>query len=52
MYILAKWEGTAYNNKIINSAKVKGFKTLPNKYYVTNAGYFNIPITLTPYYSV
>jgi len=26
VYILARWEGTAYNCKVINSVKKKGFK--------------------------
>jgi len=52
MYVLARWEGTAHNSKVINSAKVKGFKALPSKYYVVDARYSNIPITLTPYRGV
>jgi len=52
IYVLAGWEGTAYNSRVINSAKVKGFKALPSKYYVADAGYSNTPIILTPYYGV
>ena len=42
----------AYNSRVISSIKVKGFKALPSKYYIVDVGYFNIPITLTPYYSM
>ena len=52
IYILARWKGTTYNSRVINLAKVKGFKALPSKYYIVDAGYSNTPITLTPYCGV
>jgi len=52
MYVLAGWEGTAHDSRVINSAKVKGFEALPGKYYVADAGYSNTPMTLTPYRGV
>jgi len=52
LYVLAGWEGSAYNSRVINSAKAKGLEALPGRYYVADAGYSNTPITLTPYYSV
>ena len=52
IYVLAGWEGSAYNSKVINSAKAKGFKAPAGKYYITNTGYSNMPMTLTPYYNV
>ena len=38
--------------KDFNSARAKGFKASPSRYYVINTGYSNTPITLTPYYSI
>ena len=52
MYVLASWEGSAHNSRVINSAKAKGFKALAGRYYVADAGYSNTPMTLTPYRSV
>ena len=52
VYILAGWEGSAHNSRIINSAKAKGFKAPTGKYYVTDTGYSNMPVTLTPYCSI
>ena len=49
VYILAEWEGTTYNCKIINLAKKKGFKALQNQYYFTDTGYLNTFMTLVPY---
>jgi len=52
LYILAGWEGSAYNSRVLNSARVKGFKALSSRYYVADARYSNTPITLTPYRGV
>jgi len=52
IYVLARYEGTAYNSKVISSAKVKGFKALPSKYYIADARYSNTPIMLTPYHGI
>jgi len=52
LYILAGWEGSAYNSRVFNLARAKGFKALPGRYYVADAGYSNTPITLTPYRGV
>ena len=52
LYVLAGWEGSAYNFRVINSVKAKGFKALLSRYYVADAEYSNMPITLTPYYGV
>ena len=49
IYIFAKWEGTIHNYKVLDLAKRKGFKALLNRYYFTDIGYLNTPITLTPY---
>jgi len=52
VYILAGWEGTAHNYRVINSVKKKGFKAPQGRYYLTNAGYLNTSITLVPYQGV
>ena len=52
VYVLARWEGTAHNCKVINSAKKKGFKAPQGRYYLANAGYSNTSITLVPYRGV
>ena len=52
MYVLAGWEGTSHDSRVINSAKVKGFEALPGRYYVADAGYSNTPVTLNPYRGV
>jgi len=52
LYVLAGWEGSAYDSRVINLARAKGFEALPGRYYVADAGYSNTPITLTPYRGV
>ena len=52
MYVLAGWEGTAYNCKVINLAKKKGFKASQGWYYLADAGYLNTSIMLVPYQGV
>jgi len=52
LYILASWEGSAYNSRVINSVKAKGLEALPGRYYITDTRYSNMPITLTPYCGV
>ena len=52
VYVLAGWEGSTYNSRVINLAKAKEFKALAGRYYVADARYSNTPITLTPYHSV
>ena len=52
LYILASWEGFIYDFKVLNSAKAKGFKALPSRYYIADTRYSNIPMTLTPYCSI
>jgi len=49
LYVLASWEGSAHNSRVINSAKAKGFKASPGRYYVADTRYSNTPMTLTPY---
>ena len=52
LYVLAGWEGFAYNSKVLNLAKAKGFKASLGRYYVADTGYSNMPITLTLYRGV
>ena len=52
IYILAGWEGTAHNYRVLDLVKRKGFKALPGRYYLTDARYSNTPITLTLYYNI
>ena len=52
LYVLAGWEGSAHDSRVLNSAKAKGFEALPGRYYVADAGYSNTPMTLTPYRGV
>ena len=52
LYVLLGWEGSAYDSRVLNLAKAKGFKALPGRYYIADAGYSNTPITLAPYRGV
>ena len=52
LYVLASWEGSTHDSRVINSAKAKGFKASPSRYYVADTRYSNTPITLTPYRGV
>jgi hypothetical protein len=53
-YVLAGWEGSANDSKVLEDALTKGF-TMPttgNKYYLADAGYGLTPHFLTPYRGV
>jgi len=52
VYILAGWEGTAYNCRVIDLAKKKGFEAPQDWYYLADAGYSNTSIMLVPYQGV
>jgi hypothetical protein len=49
VYVLAGWEGTAHDVRVLNNALEQGFSAPPGKYYLADAGYSNTPITLVPY---
>ena len=51
-YILAGWEGSAHDMRVLNNAKEKGFGAPTGKYFLADAGYSNSSITLTPYRGV
>jgi len=44
IYVLAGWEGTAHNCRVIDLAKRKGFEAPLGRYYVADAGYSNTQI--------
>lgn len=49
VYVLAGWEGTAHDVRVLNNALEQGLSAPPGKYYLGDAGYSNTPITLVPY---
>jgi len=50
VYILPGWEGSVYNGQVLSFAKDWGFYTLPEKYYLVDAGYAaNDPLVLVLY---
>jgi len=51
-FLLAGWEGTAHDGKVLRDALSKGFKIPPGKYYLGDAGYALKPYCLTPYHGV
>jgi len=51
-YILARWEGTANDARVLQDAQFRGFEALPSKYYLANARYSNSPLTMTSYRGV
>ena len=52
MYILAGWEGSAHDGRVLKDARSKGFPTLPGKYFLGDAGYANDVDILAPYRGV
>jgi hypothetical protein len=52
-YILAGWEGSAHDSRVLNDAIAdKGFSIPPGQYYLADAGYSNRDWLLTPYRGV
>lgn len=51
-YILAGWEGSAYNRRVLQDAIYQGFIALEGRYYLANARYSNKQLTLSPYRGV
>ena len=49
VYILAGWEGSAHDGRVLADARTKGFHAPPGKYYLADAGYSNSSLTLIPY---
>jgi hypothetical protein len=54
VYVLAGWEGSAYDSRVLRSAIAeKGFSAPPNKYYLADAGYSSFGgLCLVPYHKV
>jgi hypothetical protein len=49
LYVLAGWEGSASDGRVLADAKLKGFQAPAGRYYVADAGYSNSNPTLVPY---
>ena len=48
-FVLAGWEGSAHDGRVLGDALLKGLVTFPGKYYLGDAGYSLTPYCLTPY---
>lgn len=48
-YVLAGWEGSAHDGRVLEDAFTKGFKVPDAKYYLGDAGYANTSQILVPY---
>mmetsp|Transcript_24507 Transcript_24507/g.22267 ORF Transcript_24507/g.22267 Transcript_24507/m.22267 type:complete len:393 (+) Transcript_24507:74-1252(+) len=48
-YVLAGWEGSAHDGKVLQDALTKGLVIPPGKYYLGDAGYGLSGYCLTPY---
>ncbi|KAH9124140.1 hypothetical protein LEN26_008540 [Aphanomyces euteiches] len=51
-FVLAGWEGSAHDGRVLSDAYTKGFRQLHGRYYVGDAGYALSPCVLTPYRGV
>jgi len=51
-YVLAGWEGSAHDGRVLGDALHKGFTIIPGKYYLGDAGYSLTSYCLTPYRGV
>ena len=51
-YVLAGWEGSAHDGRVLQDAIHQGFSALLGRYYLANAGYANRTLTLSPYRGV
>jgi len=48
-YVLAGWEGSAHDGRVLNDALQRDFIIPPGKYYLCDAGYGLTTQILTPY---
>ncbi|XP_021737923.1 uncharacterized protein LOC110704448 [Chenopodium quinoa] len=48
-YVLAGWEGSAHDSKVLQDALKRGFKVLEGKYYLADAGYGDRKGFMSPY---
>jgi len=51
-YVLAGWEGSAHDSRVLQDARIKGFHIPKGKYYLGDAGYGLNSYCLTPYRGV
>ncbi|KAH9154752.1 hypothetical protein AeRB84_003195 [Aphanomyces euteiches] len=51
-FILAGWEGSAHDGRVLQDAYTKGFAKQQGRYYLGDAGYALSPRVLTPYRGV
>lgn len=51
-YLLAGWEGSAHDGRVLKDAVHRGFKPPEGRYFLADAGYANNAITLAPYRGV
>ena len=51
-YVLAGWEGSAHDGRVLQDAVHRGFTAPEGRYYLADAGYANKAITLSPYRGV
>jgi hypothetical protein len=53
VYILARWEGSAHDSRVLSDAQVcHGFLTLKGKYWLRDAGYGNSKFVIALYHRV
>lgn len=52
LYVLAGWEGSAHDGRVLLDALGKGFPRMPGKYYLGDAGYSLTSYCITPYRGV
>jgi hypothetical protein len=52
VYVLAGWEGSAHNTRVLNNANSKKLEIPDKKYFVADAGYGFQPGLMTPYRAV
>ena len=51
-YVLAGWEGSAHDSRVLDDARMKGLPILPGRFYLGDAGYALSWKVLTPYRGV
>jgi hypothetical protein len=51
-YILAGWEGSAHDGRVLNDAISRGFRAPEGRYFLADAGYANRDFLLSPYRGV
>ncbi|KAH5707858.1 hypothetical protein HBI81_243770 [Parastagonospora nodorum] len=51
-YVLAGWEGSAHDERVLKDAVRRGFKAPPGRYFLADAGYANKDFLLSPYRGV